>query len=338
MSTSAVPIPTSFTFRCLQQTQVTWTLTSATGTPVTGMTVLATLYVNRSRSNPTLQPGTVADPGFSSLVLTETVPSSSGIYVGVVPVTFNPTAALLNNTFTVVITASAGSTLVDTWNIPATVLGVQSVDDLVQLDDVKTWLGIELNNTDSDATLQLLISSFSEYVRVRTGRDSFTAVNTYTEIYNGNGAPRMFLRNIPIVSIISIIVGGYTIPQSTGLLVPGWFIEQSKKSIAIRYSGGSYFGGSTYITSGYSVFPQAFARGIGNIQVIYTAGHTSVPYDLYEVAMKVCALNYKRKDWIDLGSKSLGVSGSTGTTSYRSWARPPEAEEVIQHYTRRALV
>jgi hypothetical protein len=324
-------LPTSFTFTCQIQQQITWTLTNASGTPITGATVAATLYANRSASNPAEFPGTLADPiNFLNVPLTETVIGVSGIYVGVVPQAFNTAAS--STGFITVITATSGASILDVWSIPTVVITPQNVNDLVQLDDVKNWLGINLNNTDNDGIIQLLISGFTKYVSNRTGIASFTQVNTYNEVYNGNGANRIFLKNYPIQSVISIQVGAYAVPQSTGLLYPGWFIEQDQKSIAIRYAGDGF-----YMTP-YSIFPQNFMRGTGNVQVNYTAGYTSVPYDLYEAAMKIIAINYSRKDWKDLATKSLSVSGSSGHTSFRAWARPPEVEEVIRFYQRRALV
>jgi hypothetical protein len=330
MSTIPIAPPTSMTFRCLQQSQITWTLTDPTGLPITGMTVVATLYANRSRSNPVAQPGTIADPSFSNLALPETIPGVSGIYQGVVPATFNPAQSLTG--YLVVITASSGVTLVDTWSIPGVVVFPQVTSDLVELDDVKSWLGIESTNTDDDGILQLLISSFSRYVLNRTGQSSFTSVNPYVEIYDGNNASRLFLRNCPIVSILSIIVGNYTIPQSAGLTNSGWYIDPSAKAVALRWNT------SGFQISAQTIWPGRFSRGQGNIQVSYTAGYASVPFDLQEAVMEAVAINYERKDWIDLASKTLSSGqGVAGTTRYRDWFMPPGIERIIEHYSRRAL-
>ena len=330
MSTSITP-PVSFTFTALQQNLITWTLTNqSTGLPVTGATLVATLYSNRNQANSTAIPGTISDPNLSNLSLPETNPGVSGIYTGIVPAAFNPVQAVSG--FLLVITASSGSTLLDTWTIPAVVIAAQNLNNLVQLSDVKNWLNIELNNTDDDGLLQILITGFSQYVINRTGIKSFTQVNSYSEIYNGNGANRMFLKNYPIQTVSSVQVGAYNVLQSTGLLYPGWFIEQDQKSIAIRYAGGGYF------MVPYSTFPQKFTRGTGNVQVNYTAGYTSVPADLYECAMKVCAINMKRQSWLDIASRALSAGSGSGHVAYRSWSRPPEVEEVLRYYQRRALV
>lgn len=204
-----------------------------------------------------------------------------------------------------------------------------SIIDLVDLPTCKNWLGIDLNNTDFDSQIAFLITGFSQWVLNRSGVDSFNTVQHYVEIYDGNGAPRMFVLNTPIVSVNSIIMDGTTLPQSSGLTTSGWFIEQSKKSIAIR-TGGT-------MTPQYRGFlPYTFNPGIGNVQIDYTAGYTRVPFDLQEAAMKAVGINFSRKDWKDLASKSMGAQGATGTTVYQKWILPPEIMQVLEFYSRYA--
>lgn len=328
MTTNAVlPLPTSFTFRGQQQNQFTWQLTDASGNPITGATVTSTMYSNRSIQNPTGFPGTVSDVNFQNLPMPET-PVLSGIYIGVISALFNPAPSTTG--FVVVITALQGSTLLGAWSIPAVDLQAQKVNDLVGLDDVKAYIGIPDNNTDSDGTIQFIISSFSQYVLNATGRDSFNSIETYTETYDGNGHIRMFLNNSPIISIVSLQIGSYFPPQSAGVQNPGIYIEQSQKSIAFRASGSSLF-------PPLSIYPYRFLPGTGNIQVIYTAGYNSVPFDLGEVVMETVAQNYARKAWIDIASKSLSAgNGATGTTRYRDWALTPMTRKVLDNYSRYA--
>lgn len=325
---SATPlIPVSFSFRCLQQNQLTWTITNS-GDPVTGLTVTATLYSGRNKLLPAITPGTVADPTFNNLVLTET-PADSGIYIGTIAETFNPAASpgYVANSFIVVITATLVSTVVNTWSIPAVVVPAQGQYDLVALDDVKSYLGTPLANTDSDFILQILISSFSDYVRQRTGRNNLAQVLQYTEVYDGNGNNEIFLRNPPIQSLITCTIGAYNAQFSTAPNVAGLYVTQEQKSIAFRNSGWQLYPPS-------SIYPYIFTPGKGNIQITYTGGYENTPWDLYECAMRMCALNYKRRDYMDIASKNLGVSGSVGGVKYRDWARPPELEEILLHYQR----
>lgn len=202
--------------------------------------------------------------------------------------------------------------------------------DLVPLSQVKDWLKISQNNTDSDKTIQFLITAFSQYVLNKTGHDSFTKIIQYTEYYDGNGNQRMFLNNSPITELISVLIGSYSAAFSTGTNSSGLFVEQSQKSIAFRSSGGILY-------PAYSIYPYRFIPGVGNIQVIYKAGYSAVPYDLSEAVMETVAQNYMRRDWIDLASKSLSIAGGgAGTTSYRSWGMTPQTASIIDIYSRYA--
>lgn len=326
MSTLAPPAP-SFTFIALQQNRFTWTLTDGSNNPISGAVVVATLYANRNIQNVTQFPGTpVID--FTSINLVE---SPVGTYSNIIAATFNPPASTIG--FVVVVTATLGSTTLGVWSTPAVIDPPQLSNDLVQLDLVKQWLGISTlangqPNTDADGVIQFLISSFSTYVYNRTGITSFNSVKQFTEIYDGNGASRMFLRNRPIQTLISVQMGSYAVPQSTAITAAGVYIDPSQNSLAFRSSGFSLMPPS-------SIYPYLFIPGQGNIQVVYTAGYTSVPFDLQEACMKAVKINYVRKDWVDLASKSLSTGGgATGTTRYRDWALPPEVERILEFYSR----
>lgn len=323
MATTLVT-PTTFTFQALQTQQLSWTLADQNNNPITGATVKATLYSNRSRFTPTVSPG-VADSVFNNLTLTET-PAASGIYVTLIPESFNPSPALINF-ITVITGVDSGNNQIGVWEIPTVVVPEQRNIDLVSLSDVKSWMGFDPSNTSCDSIIQLIITSFSQYVLNRTGIQSFKQVSQYTDVYDGNGNSRLFLDNRPILSLLSVIIGSYTVPLSTSLVNPGIFIERGGLSIAFRDPGWS-------LTAPLSLYPYRFLRGTGNVQVTYTAGYNAVPYDLQEIVIEIVAQNYKRKDWIDLASKNISTPGAAGSTVYRSWALTPMAERVINYYSR----
>lgn len=211
--------------------------------------------------------------------------------------------------------------------LPATL--APSPIDLTDLATVKSWLSIQPNNTDADVTLQFLITSFSQYVLNKTGRDSFSSINTYLETYDGNGSARLFLRNSPIVSVASVSAGSYTFPISTDSNTFGVYIDSTKKSIILR---GRILSNRVFHRS------VGFPIGYGNISVNYSAGYASVPFDLQEATMRAVSQNYQRKDWIDLASKTLSAGGgASGTTRYRDWALEPMVERVLDFYSRYAM-
>lgn len=322
MSTSTVTPPVSFTYRALRDNTITWSLSDGSGNPVTGASVKATLWIDRSRTNPTSFPGT-ADTTINNLALPET--STAGTYSAAVPSTFNPPSA----TYGYVTQILAGG--VD-WEIPSVVVPAQDINDLVLLDDVKSYLNIDANNTNNDLLLQLLISSFTTFVLNRTSMSSFSQPQTYTEIYDGNNNMRLMLRNYPILSLTSVLVGAYTVPLSTGVNVPGIYIDGIKRSIAFR---NAPFFWPNYSVISATLFPYSFVKGQGNIQVQYTAGYTQVPYDLQDAAMRAVAIYYKRRNYLDLDSNTLSAgAGVSGTVRYRSWDLPPEINKVISFYSR----
>ena len=317
--------PSSFTFYPLEMQNITWSLSDTAGTPISNAVVRATMYSNRDPFQPDVYPGT-ADSIINALTLAET--TTPGTYQVSVPMTFNPAPALSG--FTTVITAADQlSAPLGTFNVPTIVTPPQDTIDLVTVEQVKNWLGIGPDMIGCNAVIQLLISSFSQYVLNRTGRSSFKHVVQFSQTYDGNGNNRLFLDETPIVNIVSVNIGSYSVPLSSGVTTPGLYIDRSKKSIVFRNSGFS-------LTPPLSIYPYRFIPGEGNVQVTYTAGYSAVPFDLQEITIEIVAQNYKRKDWIDLASKALSTPGASGTTSYRAWAITPFAEQVIRFYTRYA--
>lgn len=325
MSTT-VALPQSFTFQSLVQQQLTWNLVDQSGNIISGATVTATLYANRSRSNPITVPG-IADSVFNNITLIET-PGGSGTYIGTIPETFNPSPAI--TWFVVVISATQGPNTLADFEIPAIVVPPQNAIDIVLLEDVKSFLNIPSTNTDDDKTLQIIITGFSKYVLNLTGITSFNQVGTFTEYYDGNGNTRLFLRNTPIQTLNSVTIGSYQVPFSSNTATSGIYIEDSRRSIAFRWSGTTLF-------PPYAIYPYYFTPGQGNIQVVYTAGYSSVPFDLYEAVMETVATYYRRKDWLDMASKALAAGGgASGTTTYRSWHVTPAVQAVLSYYSRYA--
>jgi len=216
--------------------------------------------------------------------------------------------------------------------------------DLTTLAAVKGWLasqGVAPNNTSDDGNIGDAITAFSAMFIWRTGRgpldgsdiveSPYVSPVTYDEWYDGNGSQRMFLRNSPIRDVTTLTIGNYTIPKSTNINTAGWVIDGTGASIALRNHGGGSF------TQGYNFgFGGSFVEDIQNVHVVYSAGYSSVPYDIEMAARKEVALKYKRKSWIGLKSSSMGQGA--GSTTYVEWEVDPETERVMQNYARTAVV
>lgn len=198
--------------------------------------------------------------------------------------------------------------------------------DLVTLEQAKEWLPTN-QSVESDNNIQACISAVSIHWLWKTGQGNpdgsipakspFTQVVDYTGWYDGNGGTRMFVRNVPIVSVSSLTIDGTAPQQSLGAMMSGWVIDSNGKSIALR---GSW----------------RFNEGVQNIYLVHRAGFASVPEDIQLAALQIIALNYKKRNWV--GQQQVIQPEVFGTVMYRDWDIPPEAQKVIWAYARKAIV
>src|SRR6266478_8101883 len=148
--------------------------------------------------------------------------------------------------------------------------------DLTWLAAVKSRAEVTSNADDGD--IQDAITALSQWLVNWCGRTSLNSLQSFNEIYDGNGNQRLFLRNSPVQAVSSVTINGIAIPLSVGFNVWGVFVDALKRSIALRGGMGNF---STFpYPNGYSgIFSNrgpAFYRGVGNIQVQYQAGYLPV--------------------------------------------------------------
>ena len=62
-----------------------------------------------------------------------------------------------------------------------------------------------------------------------------------------------------------------------------------------------------------------------NINVQYQAGYTATPPDVELACCQMVAVNYRRRNWVDL--KSAAMAQSAGTLSYRDRHEHPWLQE-----------
>ncbi len=215
--------------------------------------------------------------------------------------------------------------------------------DITTLAAVKSWN--QTTGTNDDQIIQDAITAFSAYLLRRTARgpldgtiptaSPFVAPVSYDDFYDGSGTLRQPVRNWPITAVAAVNVGGVAVRQSTSPQVPGWVIDGDKKFISIRGTNGvrGYgAGGWGFQPRGYDCC-YVFANGIQNVEINYTAGFSSVPFDLEMAARKAVALNYRRRSWI--GQKSQAMAAGAGTISFQDWEMDRDAERAIQYYMAR---
>jgi len=135
-------------------------------------------------------------------------------------------------------------------------------NDLVSLQDVKAFLGVQSGN--DDALLTGMIAGVSQAIRNYLNRPFFLP-KVVTENYDGIGGDALLLRNWPVTSVQSVSVNGQIVPPAPTPgpnVAPGagWQLEDD---------GGIPPGAMQRIfLTGYS-----FAKGRRNVTVTYRAGY-----------------------------------------------------------------
>jgi hypothetical protein len=268
---------------------------------------------------------------------------SNGLYSGAVPGTLNPPPD--GTGYVLVIDATVSGNPVYHTEEPVSVETAGSTVDLTTVDNIKNWIPGLAQSTGDDAKIQSIITAWGfEFLR-RTGlgdmsgdfqQSPFTAVCSWSEVYDGSDTNRLFLRNRPVVSVSSLQVNGIPIAASPAWPTQGYVIDGSRRSISMR---GGIFGWPNMMYSSWQAGPyhafagaKGFPRGLQNVSITYAAGYNVTPADVVQCANIVVAQNYSRPKWID--EESRAMAGGGGTTRYRSWDIPIEAQLTVDRYTR----
>lgn len=150
--------------------------------------------------------------------------------------------------------------------------------DLVTLSDAMAWLGVP--NAAEEVTVQDLITNVSlDFLRY-TGRSTLNSILPFNETYDGSGSQRQFLRNGPILQVVSLSINGRQQAASTMFGVAGYLIDQDRKSLSLR--GGSTGAGS-FSTTTFGSWGPFFQKGIQNIAVSYFAGYSLMPAEPQQI-------------------------------------------------------
>lgn len=174
--------------------------------------------------------------------------------------------------------------------------------NLVLLSEYKEILDITGNTEDEFVEL----AKYEVEAKVKSFLNRDLEVATYIELYNGSGTEELVLNQFPVNSVSKIEF--YDGIDSLGAEV---WVEQEQVSDYDRIViSGS---GDLIIIDG-SFFP----FGVQNIRVTYSAGYSSIPYEIQQACKKLMLLYYgevKKTKTIGKSSVSEG-STFTKTTTY----------------------
>lgn len=163
--------------------------------------------------------------------------------------------------------------------------------------DIKTMLGI--SGSAQDAKIALLAPQAQALIERAIGRTLEQA--TYTETYDGRGAPTLILKHRPVASITSI----------KDSLSRDWAGTTAMDSSGYAFQADE---GIVTLDPGASDWPEdwplagRFSDGNQNVQVVYVAGYlaASIPADILGLVVDLVAAKLNAGAKAGLKSESLG--------------------------------
>lgn len=171
--------------------------------------------------------------------------------------------------------------------------------NLITLEEVKQWLGIDLEDTSKDLILNIWIEGVSETILNLIGRDIMA--KDYIEKYPGTNKNAIVLKHYPINKIEEVakvldneVQGLYTIDE----------IDINKKSGILYRDLAWWKTGGSNLMSGFINFPRR------HIRIKYNAGYKEVPADLKLLALQMLGEQYAimTSEGTKKGLKSYSIS------------------------------
>lgn len=192
------------------------------------------------------------------------------------------------------------------------------------LERVKLELGLDLAASTDDVWLNYSIQAASKLIETLTGR--VFGVRTWTlKLEQPFGFRRLTLPHTPVNSITSISYKGSLIDPAE------YVVEDAEAGFVIRTDGISWLPTSA-ASDTTSLRPSQ--QPIGQYDVVFVAGYTTVPEDVVDAITQQVCQNYYKKGR-DPSVKSVSVLGdsisyaSNGENQYH-----PSFAAAVSRYTR----
>lgn len=181
--------------------------------------------------------------------------------------------------------------------------------------DIKTMLG--LTTTAQDTLLDLIKNAVEARVQRMTGRDFLIPSVDYTEYYDGDGSNVLRLDQRPIISISSIYSDPARLFGAETLIPASDLISNDAKGWRLGYV---------------ELLTYKFLKGIKSTKITYSAGYTTIPYDLSMAVKKIVCKEFKIADKKLFAEISQQSGDMTVTLSPDAW--PKDAVEAIMEHRR----
>ncbi len=186
---------------------------------------------------------------------------------------------------------------------------------LCTLDDVKAYMDIDVTRMDpsQDDLVTSLITRMS--TQIDNYCDRTFASTEYTEYYNGGGLSYLYTDNYPIISVSSINDDStWEWGSSTLIDSDDYRISNSARQILLN---DTHFGNYTE-----------------NVKIVYTAGYSTIPYDLVKVCIVEVVSEFKRRKDPHVASKSVG----DGTLTRYETGFLPSTITILDKYKNKGIV
>jgi len=187
-------------------------------------------------------------------------------------------------------------------------------NNLIDLEDAKTAIGIDLGDRTQDNKLHQLINGASWAANSITKRKLKS--RTLTEHYSGDGTNELFTNQYPITTLTSVhddlarAYGSDTLVDSDDLA-----IMPNDLAYKIVYDGG------------------AFSKGIKNLKVVYIAGYITIPWDLAQAVIEIVMFGWNQRDKGYLGVISQQLAD--GSIQLAAADMPKSAKDILNIYKKK---
>lgn len=191
---------------------------------------------------------------------------------------------------------------------------IDTVNQLVDIATVTELMGAKETDSDQKNLLKSFINSASSFCNSETHRLLLSRV--LTEYYSGDGSNSLFTNQYPITTITAVYDDLARAYGSDTEIDSGDLVYMPETlAYKIVYDGGT------------------FTQGIKNLKVQYTAGYSTIPYDLQQACIEIIMFYWKSfKDGrFGITSRTIGDGSITiETVNY-----PKSALKVLGIYRRK---
>lgn len=173
---------------------------------------------------------------------------------------------------------------------------------LVTLADTKTFLGI--GNSTKDAVLEMLINVSTDYIQTQTG--GFFKNTEYTaEEYDGTGTDQLTLKHFPVTAFTKLEVNNATDnTESWSEISESDYWVDTDTGIITKTTGFRDFDEGNEDDEALS--QTVFYKGKNRYRATYTAGYTTIPYDIQFACMSIVGQMFSSQAGQAIKSESLG--------------------------------